>query len=205
MFWYHEDLNRLEKEIQELSYDPKMIFYGSSSITKWDEIKTLFEEYRPINLGFGGSTLAACTWFFDRVFENVKNPEAFVIYAGDNDLGEGRHPEEVVLFFEGLLSKIRKTYGDIPCTFISIKPSIERWHLSGSIHYANNNIRELTFQDPNFHFVDIYDAMLDKKGNPIAEYFVEDGLHLSKKGYDLWYKKLLSHKEIFPEKILVKL
>jgi hypothetical protein len=98
VFWYHEDLERLESEIAKLESDPKMIFYRSSSFTLWGELTSVFEEYKPINLGFGGSTLAACTWFFERVFEHVKKPEAIVIYAGDNDLGDKCHPEGVDCF-----------------------------------------------------------------------------------------------------------
>jgi len=205
VFWYHEDLERLENEITMLDYEPKMVFYGSSSFTLWRELMEMFKDYKPVNLGFGGSTLGACTWFFERVFENVKKPEAIVIYAGDNDLGDNRHPEEVVLFFETLLSKIRAKYGDIPCSFISIKPSISRWYLSESIRYTNSNIKEVCLKDPNFHFINIYDAMLDENGYPNGEYFVEDGLHLSKKGYQLWTKILKTHKEMFPEKISIKM
>ena len=35
MFWFHQDLERLENQIQELEYDPKLIFYGSSTFTLW--------------------------------------------------------------------------------------------------------------------------------------------------------------------------
>lgn len=205
MFWYNEDLERLEERISNLGYEPKLVFYGSSTIRLWEELVTIFEAYKPINLGFGGSTLAACTWFFERVFENILSPEAIIIYAGDNDLGDGRHPEEVVLFFETLLSKIRAKYGDIPCSFISIKPSINRWQLSGSIRYANSNIKELCLKDENFHYIDIYEDMLDENGYPDGVNFVEDGLHLSKKGYELWLKKILARKEVFPEKFLVNM
>jgi len=58
-----------------------------------------FEEYMPINLGFGGSTLAACAWFFDPIVAPVIHPQTLILYAGDNDLGDGRHPEEVLFFF----------------------------------------------------------------------------------------------------------
>lgn len=205
MFWYHDDLERLEREILALDYDPKMVFYGSSSFTLWENLTEIFKEYKPVNLGFGGSTLGACTWFFDRVFENINNPEAIVIYAGDNDLGDNRHPEEVVLFLEALLAKIRSKYGPIPCTFISIKPSISRWYLSDSIRYTNSNIREVCLKDANFHYLNIYDAMLDGNGYPNGDFFVEDGLHLNAKGYELWEKLIKEAKEIFPEKIKVKM
>jgi hypothetical protein len=97
MTWYHEDIKRLEKERAELTYDPKLIFYGSSSITLWDTLYADFKEYKPVNLGFGGSTLAACVWFFEQVVAPY-NPEAIILYAGDNDLGDGRHAEEVFIF-----------------------------------------------------------------------------------------------------------
>lgn len=204
MFWFHQDLERLEKEITALEYNPKLIFYGSSTFTLWSELTTVFREYNAINLGFGGSTLAACTWYFDRVFENIKDLEAIVIYAGDNDLSEGRHPEEVLLYLENLLAKIRAKYGNIPCTCISIKPSVNRWHLSGSIRFTNSNIQELMSKDLNFHFVDIYDLMLDEEGNPKTEYFEEDGLHLTQLGYQLWLDVLKKHPQIFPQKNLAK-
>ncbi|WP_418263008.1 GDSL-type esterase/lipase family protein [Flavobacterium faecale] len=200
MFWFNEDLQRLENEIAILKNNPKLIFYGSSTFTLWTELTTVFNDYSPINLGFGGSTLASCTWFFNRVFANIKKPEAIIIYAGENDLGEGRHPEEVILFVENILAKIRNKYGNIPCTIISIKPSFNRWHLSGSIQFTNNNIQKLTTKDPNFHFIDIYDLMLDKEGNPNPDYYIEDGLHLSAAGYQLWTEVLKNHPEIFPQK-----
>ena len=204
MYWYHEDLHRLEKKIASLTKNPEMIFYGSSTFTLWTELTTVFKEHHPVNLGFGGSTLASCTWFFDRVFEKIKSTEAIVIYAGENDLGEGRHPEEVIMFLENLLRKIRKKYGNIPCTYISIKPSINRWHLQGSIRYTNSNIEKMTATDPNFHYVNIHDSMLNQEGNPKPEYYIGDGLHLSKSGYQLWTTILNEHNEVFPQKKLAK-
>jgi lysophospholipase L1-like esterase len=205
MFWFHPDLERLENQILDLEYDPKLIFYGSSTFTLWNELTSTFKKHNPVNLGFGGSTLAVCTWFFDRVFENIKNIDAIIIYAGDNDLNDGRHPEEVILFLENLLLKIRAKYGNVKCTFISIKPSIARNHLLRSIHYTNHKIKQLMYEDDHFYFVNIYDALLDKKGNPNPKYFEEDGLHFNALGYQLLTKVLKTYPEIFPKKILSKM
>ncbi|MGY6649985.1 GDSL-type esterase/lipase family protein [Wenyingzhuangia sp. IMCC45574] len=192
MFWYHEELNRLEEEKKEVGYTPEMVFYGSSSFRLWDDLPELFKEYKPINLGFGGSTLAACSWFYKKNFEGL-NPKSVVIYAGDNDLGDKRHPEEVVLFFKTLLTQIREDYGNIPVSFISIKPSPARWDLAGSIHYTNGNIKKLTKYDENFYYVDIYEASLDEAGQPNESYYGEDRLHLSKLGYRVWYDIISKH------------
>ena len=205
MFWYYPDIERLENQIQELEYNPKFVFYGSSTFTLWSQITTIFTEHNPVNLGFGGSTLAACTWFFDRIFENIKEIDAIVIYAGDNDLSEGRHPEEVMIFLETLLLKIRTKYGNVKCTCVSIKPSVARKHLLKSIHFTNSSIKKLMDTDENFHFVDIYDALLDKNGKPDGIYYEEDGLHFNAIGYSLLTQALQTQPKIFPKRILEKI
>lgn len=202
MFWFHPSLEQLENQIKTLEYNPKLVFYGSSTFTLWSELSTIFKKHNPLNLGFGGSTLAACTWFFDRVFANIENVEAIVIYAGDNDLGEGRHPEEVLMFLENLLLKIRNKYGNIKCTCISIKPSIARMHLMESVHFTNTNIKKLMAKNTNCYYVDIYNALLDKNGKPDSKYFEEDGLHFNAMGYKLLANRLQKQPQIFPQKIL---
>jgi len=203
MFWYNDDIVRLENDINNLEYQPKMVFYGSSTFTLWNQLTTIYKDYNPLNLGFGGSTLAACTWYFDRVFKNIENIESIVIYAGDNDLGDNRHPEEVLLFLENLIAKIRAKYGDIKCTIISIKPSLARIHLLHSIHFTNSKIKELTLKDDNLFYVDIFNAVLNDNGQPDSKFFENDNLHFNQLGYDLIINALNSNFKIFPEKILV--
>lgn len=196
MFWYQEELDRLTKEKNDCNHTPETVFYGSSSFRLWNEIESLYQEYKPINLGFGGSTLAACSWFFKKNFEGL-NPKSIVFYAGDNDLGDGRHPEEVVLFFKTLVSQIRESYGNIPVTFVSIKPSPNRWYLEGSIKYTNRNIKEYTETEENLYFVNIFDSMLDSSGKPNQNLFIEDGLHMNSSGYKIWFDKIISNRASF--------
>ena len=186
MIWYKNEVQRLEKERAELTYDPRLLFYGSSSIRLWDTLYDDFAEYQPVNLGFGGSTLAACDWFFDRLVAPFK-PESIIVYAGDNDLGDGRHPEEVFIFFQQLVSRIRRQFGAIPLAYISIKPSITRWNILDSIRYANKIIEEeVRRQDGNLHFINVYTRMTDNAGYPKREFLDPDGLHINPKGYRLW-------------------
>jgi len=188
MNWYEDEVVRVEKERGKLSYEPRMLFYGSSSITLWTSLYKDFETEKPVNLGFGGSTLAACSWFFDRIVAPVYSAKAIILYAGDNDLGDGRNPEEVYLFYCLLVEQIRKAFGDIPVYYISIKPSLQRWDIIGKIKTANRLIREETQKDSRQHFIDIFPAMLNAQGTPVKSLFEADGLHLSAAGYALWAK-----------------
>jgi lysophospholipase L1-like esterase len=186
MLWYENEVQRLEKEKGQLTYDPKLLFYGSSSIRLWDSLHEDFSPYQPVNLGFGGSTLAACVWFFDRLVAPYR-PASIIVYAGDNDLGDGRHPEEVFIFFRQLVACVRERFGDIPLAFISIKPSITRWNILDSIRYANKLIEaEINKQGGNLHFINVYNQMTDNAGYPKREFLDPDGLHMSQKGYALW-------------------
>ncbi|MBB6126021.1 GDSL-type esterase/lipase family protein [Mucilaginibacter lappiensis] len=186
MYWYEEEVKGLEKERMKLIYEPSTLFYGSSSIRLWDTLFDDFKPFKPANLGFGGSTLAACSWFFDRIVAPY-DAKSIVVYAGDNDLGDGRHPEEIFIFFEQLANQIAQRFDAIPCYYVSIKPSIARWDLINSLRYTNNIIEnEIIKRDDNWKFINIYNKMLNKDGYPDKEYFQADGLHLSKKGYALW-------------------
>lgn len=193
MIWYENEVQRLEKERAALTYDPKLLFYGSSSIRLWESLYEDFAGWQPVNLGFGGSTLAACCWFFDRLVSPF-HPESIIVYAGDNDLGDGRHPEEVFIFFQQLVSRIRQRFGDIPVAYISIKPSISRWNIVDSIRYTNKIIEEeIQRQANNLHFIDIYHRMTDNAGYPKREFLDPDGLHINEKGYALWKEIILQY------------
>ncbi|MDR3713198.1 MAG: GDSL-type esterase/lipase family protein [Puia sp.] len=193
MIWYEDEVKRVEKERSKLNYEPRTLFYGSSSIRLWETLYDDFKEYQPVNLGFGGSTLAACDWFFDRILSPYK-PERILFYAGDNDLGDGRSPEEVFIFFQQLTVHLEKRFPGIPFSFLSIKPSPARWSIIDQIKYANSLIKDAIDQaGPPYQYVDLFDSMLDPGGRPIPDLFETDKLHLSKKGYELWRGILQKH------------
>lgn len=194
MFWFNEEIGRLAKEKGKLNYQPEVVFYGSSSFRLWEDLYEKFEDKKPLNLGFGGSTLAACSWFFEDNFKNL-NPKSILIYAGDNDLANGRHPEEVIQFFQTLLMKIRTKYGNIPVAFIAVKPSPSRWNIEGSLAYTNKIVKAFIAKEEYCEFIDIYDGMLDDHKQPRYDMYVEDHLHMNKKGYKIWYNAIRKYFE----------
>ncbi|QXV67641.1 GDSL family lipase [Mucilaginibacter sp. 21P] len=191
MLWYEVEIQLLEDQRASFNYEPDTLFYGSSSIRQWTTLADDFKGLKPVNLGFGGSTLAACAWFFDRITDGFQ-PERIVVYAGDNDLADGRHPQEVAISFKYLADCVMARYGPIPCYFISLKPSIARWGLIAQFKYANELLADaIKGSHQNWHWVDIFTPMLNVKGQPEVSYFNADGLHLNDEGYRLWSSVLL--------------
>ena len=192
MIWYEEEVQKLEEKISGLGYHPGLVFYGSSTIRLWESLEADFRDCRPLNLGFGGSTLEACVYFYKRLLLRLK-PEKLVIYAGDNDLGDGKSAEAVYSYFLQLCQLFNSFHAGIPVTFISIKPSISRWDIRHKIKLANELISKAISAMPSVEFIDMYSHMMLADGSINAALFDEDGLHLSKAGYALWKNVLLTH------------
>ncbi len=191
MNWYEDEVGQLDKKLRNSSPN-SVIFYGSSTVRLWTGLEQDFPDVKPINAGFGGSTLAACAWFFERLIVPAK-PRALVLYAGDNDLGDNRHPEEVYLSFCALAAKIQRDLPDTDVTFVSIKPSPSRWHIVEQIRAANRYIENEIKRLSRFSFVDLTPVMLTPDGKPRKELYQADGLHMNADGYALWRRELTAH------------
>lgn len=168
----------------------RVIFYGGSSIRLWPNMYQDFPKLSLLQLGFGGATLAACSHFFAELIRPCQ-PRALVCYAGDNDLGDGQPPDAVLDSFRRLNQQLRILPQSCPLLFLSIKPSPARWALEPRIRRANL-LLEQECQHQGYRYLNIHDAMLTPEGQPKAELYAEDGLHLSLLGYRLWRQAILS-------------
>ena len=61
-----------------------ILFVGSSSFRKWQDVSQYFPGYTIINRGFGGSTLPDVIRYADDIIIPY-HPKQVVIYCGDND------------------------------------------------------------------------------------------------------------------------
>ncbi|GAB2600764.1 GDSL-type esterase/lipase family protein [Spirosoma areae] len=197
MDWYEADVRQLEAQLNALPpAADRVIFYGSSSIRLWTTLAQDFPTINALNLGFGGSTLAACSWFFERLMVPA-NPKSLVFYAGDNDLGDGRHPEEVYLFFCTLAEKMRTLLPGLPLSFLSIKISPARWNIAHKIYATNQLLLTEIEKNPGYQYIDATTPLLGPTGQPRPEFFENDGLHLSQAGYRVWRQVVQQQARIF--------
>jgi lysophospholipase L1-like esterase len=185
MDWYESEVRELEQKRPHIACP--VVFYGSSSIRLWPRL----EGTGPIvNRGFGGSTLEACAYYFERLVVPIR-PRSLVIYAGDNDLGDGRSPDQVLQFFRQLAAKIDRQLPGVPFGFISVKLSPARMPIADRIRRANELIRQEMNSYPSGYFIPVFEAMLNSHGCPRPDLFLADGLHLSRMGYRLWEELLI--------------
>ena len=164
-----------------------ILFVGSSSFTKWTDVNSYFPGYPIINRGFGGSTLVdVIRYAYDIILPY--QPKQVVIYCGENDLAaaDSIPAAEAVSRFKTLYGIIRQNLPNATISFVSIKPSPVRATIQARVKEANRQIKAFLSVQKQAQFIDVYNGMLDAKGNMREELYVSDRLHMKPEGYAIW-------------------
>lgn len=174
-------------EAQDAATPPpsgQVLFVGSSSIRGWD-LKESFPELAALNRGFGGSEVADTLHFAGRIVIPYRPKQVF-LYAGDNDISNGKDAHDVFEDFARLAELIETRLPGTELVFIAIKPSISRWKLWPEMRRANDMVAGYARAKAHVKFADIAPVTLGSDGEPDPALFKEDGLHLNAAGYKAW-------------------
>ena len=179
------------KKQDAISFPPAnaILFVGSSSFRKWEDVSNYFPNYTIINRGFGGSTLPdVIRYEQDIIFPY--HPKQIVIYCGENDVASSDTVTAQVVFdrFKKLYTDIRIAMPDVPVLFVSLKPSPSRWQMRHRMMGANKLIKKYLRKKNNAAFVSVWNDMLGADGKPLPDIFEGDNLHMNAKGYAIWHK-----------------
>ncbi len=169
-----------------------ILFVGSSSFAMWKDLEERFPDKKVFNRGFGGSQMTDVIQYAQRVIIAYQ-PAQVVVYEGDNDIASGKSPGTVLRDAKTLVQIIEDTLPDTQISFISVKPSLARWNLRKKYERANRKLEKYARKKDKVEFIDVWDPMLNEAGEPIADIFLEDGLHMNKKGYDIWTEQIEPH------------
>ena len=188
-----QDPERFIKQVEALSNaeynfpqdEDIVLFTGSSTIRMWMNVQSYFPDQNVINNGFGGSQMSDLLYFYDDLILK-SSPEVIFIYEGDNDIASEKKSSEILKTTKELIGKIKTDLPESEVILISPKPSIARWHLSLKYKKLNRKLSKYCDKNQNLEFADVWSAMLDDEGMVFQDIFLGDGLHMNKKGYDIW-------------------
>ena len=161
-----------------------VVFTGSSSIVRWD-LEKWFPGQNFINRGFGGSEISDAIRHIDTVVLKHK-PRLVVFYSGDNDTARGKSGETVFADFKTFAGKVHAELPQTRIAVISIKPSVARWEKVDEVRKANRLMRDFAAKTDHVGFVDIEGTVLGWDGTPNPDLLVDDGLHMTPAGYEIW-------------------
>lgn len=188
-----QDPLRFEKEVNAMVAGDSLVnkkrvilFTGSSSIRFWNDLKKDFPKRNVLNRGFGGSEMTDLLYYAGPLILNY-TPRRIFIYEGDNDINAGKSPEEILANADKLLTLLRAQLpSKVKIIFISAKPSVARWNLKAKYEDFNRKLEHWTSTKKNVSYADVWTPMLDSNGEVQKDLFIEDNLHMNRKGYDIW-------------------
>lgn len=185
-FW--NDIEQFKKTDKEKAAEnDAILLIGSSSFTMWKDVHDYFPGRKFINRGFGGSSLFDLNFYSAELLGPYK-PKQILIYCGENDfaVNDKLKPREVYNRFRHFYNEIRKYHPNVPVAFISIKLSPSRKHLWPKFTATNSLIRRFMNKSDNAEYIDITKAMSASN----EQLYLEDQLHMTAKGYQIWASQI---------------
>lgn len=171
------------------------IVLAGDSITDMYNYYELFCEYRNTsgkeiyNRGIGGDN---SNRLLERLESNVLclEPEKVVYLIGTNDIACGASIEYIAENIRKLIEKTKERCPDCKIAIQSVYPVIDhRQRKNKNLKPLNELIKQVC-RETDTVYIDLFDALCDKKGSFNAEY-TYDGLHPNVHGYEIVTKAIL--------------
>jgi hypothetical protein len=185
---WEPDIQKFEQLDKTSKYpDDAILFAGSSSIRLWTSLEKDMAPYHIIQRGYGGAHLSDFAVYAPRIIDNHKC-QALVLFIANDITGSesDRTPEEVASLFKSVVKTFRKVNPEAPVFWIEITPTASRWKVWPEIQEANAMVKKACSKEKNIFFITTHDAFLNEDGLPKDELFLDDKLHLTEKGYEVW-------------------
>lgn len=186
---FEPNVRAIEARYRDSLPQGKVLLFGSSFMEFW---RTSADDLLPletINVGIGGTRVGDWASFYQRIVVPF-HPRAMLVYAGSNDISGDETSKTGDEMFEELLAffgNLNQALPGVPLHYISIAPTLARWHVWQHAHRANTLVQEWCKVHPDqYHFINCTPALLTDTGEPLPDIFEEDRLHFNSKGYQVW-------------------
>ena len=181
-----------------------LLFFGSSSIRRWETMSADMAPYPSINCGYGGAKYVDMVLFADRILKLHQYRALILFAANDVKVANGKKneaanssTEEVRCAVEEII-RISKTHRpNAPIFIIEVTPTESRFAVWDQSRKINATLREIALTTANTWHIATAEHFLHADGNPRKEYFVADKLHLNEKGYVKWAELIKRRLDMF--------
>lgn len=164
-----------------------VLFIGSSSIRRWEQLCLDFADYRVIQRGFGGAQYENVVFYVDDIVLPYQ-PEAIVVWAGTNDNTSGETGQEVFEDHRAFVDAVHAQQPDVKILYLGITPTPSNTPFETEREIANTLIAADAATDPRLFYIDLpaaFDALNPPSGPEFTALYV-DPVHLNRAGYGLW-------------------
>ena len=170
-----KDFSQIEVSIQKLG----------DSLIEYFDWQERFPQHNVGNHGVAGESVGGLLSRVVRMNEIFPAADRIFIMTGINNVA--MDDLEFMEFYRGVLEKLNSFYPDAKIYLHSLLPTLIDFISNASVRAINHEIEKLA-RDSGVEYVDMYSRFIDTGGRPIKEYLLDDGVHISRTGYDVWAK-----------------
>lgn len=164
----------------------KILFIGDSLVEFFDW-QGRFPSHTFANLGISGETVEGLYSRTGKIIRNYPSPDLVLIMTGINNVAM----EDIGFLdsYRGIIKALSSAYPHTRIVLHTLLPTLLPWVPNPRIQEVNLWLHNIA-KEMNTEFLDLYRVFIDPEGNPIKDYLLPDGVHLSEKGYSRWAEVL---------------
>ena len=167
----------------------RLLFIGDSLIEYFDW-QERFPKNSVYNMGVAGETVEGLYARLQVVYTQLDTPNAIFIMSGINNLAMGH--KKFITTYRKIVRGLKKQYKS-PRIFVqSLLPVLFPWVSNDEIRDINIQLKKMA-EAEKVDYLDINFLFLDREGRTVAAYLLEDGVHVSEKGYRVWSDEIEKH------------
>ena len=182
-----------EKVAQAKAGKAELVMIGDSITHYWEKQPNYAERFGPyhtLNLGFGGDRTQNVLWRLQNGEVDGIAPKLVTLMIGTNNSSRDT-PEAIAAGIQAIVAELRQRLPEAKIVVLSIFPrSNPRTKGDFERVKAINQLLPGIADNKRVFHIDINQYFLDENGQPRSELYGRDLLHLSNKGYDVWYEAL---------------
>jgi lysophospholipase L1-like esterase len=163
-----------------------ILFLGDSLIEFYD-----WEDRFPLkgvaNLGIAGESVLGLLSRLEGIIKRYPSAGLIFIMTGINNIAM----EDLDFFtaYREIIERLKDAFPGAGIYINSLLPVIVDFIPDGSIRKVNDSLKGLS-ADTDVGYLDVYGLFMAPDQRPVREYLLDDGVHLSGKGYEVWSKAL---------------
>jgi len=167
----------------------RLLFIGDSLIEYFDW-QERFPKYSVYNMGAAGETVEGLYARLQVLYMQLDTPDAVFIMSGINNLAMGHR--KFITTYRKIVRGLKKQYRSPKIFVQSLLPVLFPWISNEEIRDINLQLKKMADAE-KVGYLDIYSLFLDHEGRTVADYLLEDGVHVSEKGYCVWSNEIEKH------------
>jgi lysophospholipase L1-like esterase len=163
-----------------------LVFIGDS-LTEFFDWQERFPAYKVFNLGVAGETVEGLLGRMGGILSVIRKasrePDIIFVMTGINNVAMEDY--DIIGGYRQAITAIAAAFGKSKLVIQSILPVRLPWIDNSIIREINDSLREIA-REVKAEYLDLYSLFLSPASGPQKEYLLDDGVHVSGKGYEVW-------------------